>query len=201
MPGDLPGHDGDTRDHRMRTFLDRLYGYALWLAALCLAVIGVLVGAQLAGRLVDGALKLVGLPPLGFVVLSLAEFAGFLLAASSFLALAGTLKSGTHIRVTMVLSPLGDRARRWIEVWALGFSAALTLYATAYIGRFAYQSWSFDEVSPGVIPVLLWIPQAAMVVGALVLAVALVDELVIVLRGGRPSFRAAEDAITLGKEG
>ena len=30
---------------------------------------------------------------------------------------------------------------------------------------------------------------------------ALVDEFLIVLCGGRPTFRAAEDAITLGKEG
>ena len=40
-----------------------------------------------------------------------------------------------------------------------------------------------------------------MAFGALILTVALIDELFIVLRGGRPTFRAAEDAITLGKEG
>ena len=197
----IDANDADTWSHRMRTILDTLYRFSLWAAAACLAVIAALVGAQLCGRLLDGALKLVGLAPLGFVVLSLAEFAGFLLATASFLALAGTLKSGAHIRVTMVLAPLGERARRWVEVWALGFSAVLALYATAYLAKFAYQSWSFDEVSPGVIPVHLWMPQAAMAVGALVLTIALLDELAIVLRGGRPTFRGAEDAITLGKEG
>jgi hypothetical protein len=40
-----------------------------------------------------------------------------------------------------------------------------------------------------------------MVLGTLVLTVALLDELVIIITRGRPSFRAAEDAITLGKEG
>jgi hypothetical protein len=44
-------------------------------------------------------------------------------------------------------------------------------------------------------------PQAAMALGALILTIALVDELFIVARRGRPSFRAAEDAISLGKEG
>jgi hypothetical protein len=44
-------------------------------------------------------------------------------------------------------------------------------------------------------------PQAAMALGALVLTIALIDELIIVLTRGRPSFRATEDAITLGKEG
>ena len=40
-----------------------------------------------------------------------------------------------------------------------------------------------------------------MALGARILTIAFVDELVIVLPRGRPTFRAAEDAITLGKEG
>jgi hypothetical protein len=40
-----------------------------------------------------------------------------------------------------------------------------------------------------------------MALGSLILTVALVDEIFIVLNRGRPTFRAAEDAITLGKEG
>ena len=85
----------------MRTLLDRIYGAALWVAALCLAGIALMVGAQLAGRIVDGTLKLLGREIYGIVILSLAEFSGFLLAAASFFALAATLKAGTHIRVTM----------------------------------------------------------------------------------------------------
>jgi len=53
----------------------------------------------------------------------------------------------------------------------------------------------------GVVRVPLAYPQAAMALGAAILTVALIDEFVVVLRRGRPSFRAAEDAITLGKEG
>jgi hypothetical protein len=44
-------------------------------------------------------------------------------------------------------------------------------------------------------------PQAAMALGSLILTAALVDEFFIVLHRGRPTFRTAEDAITLGKEG
>jgi TRAP-type C4-dicarboxylate transport system permease small subunit len=184
----------------VRAVLDRLYGAALWLSALCLVVIAMLVGLQLAGRLADGALKLAGLRPYGFVILSLAEIAGYLLAAASFLALAATLKSGVHIRVTMALAALGEGRRRLLEIWALGASAAFCAYMTFNIGRFAYVSWSFNEVSPGLIPVPLAIPQAAMAVGVLVLTIALLDEFFIVVRGGRPTFRSQEDALTLGKE-
>jgi TRAP-type C4-dicarboxylate transport system permease small subunit len=185
----------------MRAFLDRLYAFALWLSALCLVAIAAMVAAQLAGRIVDGATRLLGLRPYGFVILSLAEMAAYLLAAASFLALAGTLKSGAHIRVTLLLANLSERARRVVEIWAFGAAAVFSGYATWHLGSFAYVSWRFNEVSPGMIPVPLAIPQAAVAVGMLLLTIALVDELVAVIRQGRPSFRASEDALTLGKEG
>ena len=185
----------------MRSFLDGLYRLALWLSALCLVAIAVMVGAQLAGRIVDGALKLAGLPVYGFVILSLSEIAGYLLAAASFLALAGTLKAGAHIRVTMLLAALAEGPRRYVELFAFGAAAAFCAYMTWNIGRFAYVSWRFNEVSPGLIPVPLAIPQAAMTAGIAIMTVALIDEFAAILAGGRPSFRASEDAITLGKEG
>lgn len=185
----------------MRRFLDNLYRSTLWLSALCLALIALMVGVQLAARILDGALALLHLPRTDFVILSLAEISGYLLAGASFLALAGTLKAGAHIRVTMVLSALGDRMRRFIEVWAFGFASAAAAYMTGNLARFAWVSFQFHEVSPGVVRVPLAIPQAAMAFGALVLTVALIDEFVVVLRSGHPTFRTAEDAITLGKEG
>jgi TRAP-type C4-dicarboxylate transport system permease small subunit len=185
----------------MRRVLDNLYGAALWLSALCLAAIALMVGVQLAGRLLDGTLVLLHLPRTDFVILSLNEICGNLLAAASFLALAGALKAGAHIRVTLILSALSDRRRRILEIWAFGFAAAACAYGTGHLMSFAWVSYRFNEVSNGVIKVPLAIPQAAMAAGALVLTVALVDELFIVVRSGRPSFRAAEDAISLGKEG
>ena len=185
----------------MRPFLDILYRVTLWLSALCLVGIALMVGAQLATRLLDGALGLLHLPRTDFVILSLDEICGYLLAAASFLALAGTLKAGAHIRVTMLLAAFGEKVRRYMEIWAFGFAAAASGYMTWQLVYFAWVSLRFHEVSSGVIRVPLVYPQAAMAFGALMLTVALLDELVIVLRGGRPTFRTAEDAITLGKEG
>jgi len=185
----------------MRNTLDNLYRATLWLSALCLIAIALLVGAQLAGRLIDGALALLTLPRTDFVILSLNEICGYLLAGASFLALAGTLKAGAHIRVTLVLSAFSERLRRFIEIWAFGFAAAACGYGTYQLANFTWVSLRFHEVSPGVIRVPLAIPQAAMAFGALILTIALVDELFIVVRGGWPTFRTAEDAITLGKEG
>jgi TRAP-type mannitol/chloroaromatic compound transport system permease small subunit len=185
----------------MRLFLDRLYAIALWLSALCLLVIAVLVGLQLVGRMLDSALSLLGVPVLGWQILSLAEIAGYLLAAASFLALAPTLKAGAHIRVTMLLSALGEARRRYIELAAFAFSVAACSYMTWHLAHFAWVSFKFDEVSTGVIRVPLAYPQMMMAIGALILTIALIDETLIIVRAGRPTFRAAEDAITLGKEG
>jgi TRAP-type C4-dicarboxylate transport system permease small subunit len=185
----------------MRRVLDTLYRATLWASALCLAAIAVLVGLQLVARLLDGALALMHLPRTDFVILSLNEICGNLLAAASFLALAGTLKAGAHIRVTLVLSALSEAKRHILEIWAFGFAASASAYGTWQLIDFAWVSFLFNDVSNGVIKVPLFIPQAVMAAGALMLTVALLDELIIVLRGGRPTFRAAEDAISLGKEG
>jgi TRAP-type C4-dicarboxylate transport system permease small subunit len=185
----------------VRRALDTLYRTALWASALCLVAIALMVGVQLAARLVDGTLGLLHLPRTDFVILSLDEIGGYLLAAASFLALGGTLKAGAHIRVTLVLAALSERVRRYVELWAFGFAAAASGYMTGHLANFAWVSFRFNEVSPGVIRVPLVYPQATMAVGALILTIALVDELFVVARSGRPTFRAAEDAITLGKEG
>jgi TRAP-type C4-dicarboxylate transport system permease small subunit len=111
------------------------------------------------------------------------------------------LKSGVHIRVTMILAALPERLRRVFEIGALAVATLVAAFGTWHLGVLAYDSWRFDELSSGLIPVPLVYPQAAMVFGAAILVVALVDELLITLRSGRPTFRASEDAITLGQEG
>lgn len=185
----------------MRPFLDRVYACALWVAALCLLAIAGLVGLQVGARIIDSALKLLGLGRFDVVILSLAEIAGYFLAAATFMALAGTLKAGAHIRMTMLLRALPEPARRPLEMWALGFGAAAAAWMTGRLALLAQDSWRFNEVSVGVLPIPLAIPQAAMALGGVVLVIALVDELVIVARSGRPTFHAAEDYLTLGKEG
>ena len=164
-------------------------------------LIALLVGAQGIGRVYDVLLILSGELPYGFLVPSLAEFSGYLLAAASFLALAGTLKRGAHIRVTILLLSVPESARRWLDLWTMAAGAAFVGYIGWHLGRLSLDSFRFDEVSYGIIPLPLWIPQAAMALGALILLVALVDELVITVRRGRPSFRSGEDIATGEKEG
>jgi TRAP-type C4-dicarboxylate transport system permease small subunit len=185
----------------MRTALDRLYRVSGWLAALCLVTIALMVGAQLLGRIADGFMRLAGVRPYGFIVEGLAEIAGYLLAASSLLALAPALKAGAHIRITMLLSALGERGRWSFELAAVGASLAFAAYMAWRMLLLMVDSWRFNEVSHGLVPLPLAYPQAAMFVGLLIFTIALIDELLTVATRGRPSFAAAEAAVTLGKEG
>ena len=157
--------------------------------------------AQIVGRILDSALKFAGLAPAGFVILSLSEIAGYLLAAATFLALAGTLKAGAHIRVTMLHGFLRERPRRVFELIAFAASTAFCAYMTWYVSALAFDSWRNDEMSPGLIAVRLVWPQAAMALGLTAMTIALIDECATIAIKGRPTFRAAEDAITVGKEG
>ena len=91
--------------------------------------------------------------------------------------------------------------RRVAEVWAFGFAATAAGYMTWQFASFAYVSLRFHEVSTGVVRVPLAYPQAVMALGAGILTVALIDELVLVFTRGRPSFRAAEEAIWGGEGG
>ena len=54
--------------------------------------------------------------------------------------------------------------------------------------RFTYQSYEFKELAQGLLPLPIWIPQMSFAFGSVLLLVAVLDEFVIVARGGVPTF-------------
>lgn len=162
--------------------LDWLFHIAGILSAILLAAIALLTFVQIIGR------------ALGYLVSTGTEFAGFCMAASIFLALAWTLRSGGHIRVSLFVGRLGPGARRLVEIWCLG-AAALAVGLFAYSAlMMTWDSYRFGDVSVGMVPVPLWIPQSAMALGIVLLEIALVEQLVLVLRGREPTYRPFEEA-------
>ncbi len=162
---------------RLRQALDRLYLGSGLLAATFIALIFLLVLGQVSLNAIDRISGLLMGSAIGLTIPSYADFTGFFLAAASFLALAYTLRQGEHIRVTLFLSHFSDRVRRWFEVWCLAVSSALTLYFTWYTLLLVRESYSYHDLSSGMIAVPIWIPQLAMFLGLLVLAIALLDSL------------------------
>ena len=112
-------------------------------------------------------------------------YAGYLMAASGFLALAHTLKRGEHIRVTLLLNALHGPSRKALEVWALVIALLLAALFAFYSCRLVWQSYTFNDISTSNDATPLWIPQLSMAWGTLVLAIAFLDELVLELRGHR----------------
>lgn len=172
----------------MRKWLDGLYTGSCWLAAACIGLICLLVICQVLLNLADRLSTLLTGSAIGLTIPSYADFTGFLLAAASFLALAHTLREGAHIRVVLLVSRLPERIHRLVEVWCLGFGLAVTLYFGWYTALLTYESYTYNDLSPGMIAVPIWIPQTAMLFGLLVLAAALLDELVSVCRGQGASY-------------
>ncbi len=185
----------------MRRWLDTLYKASGWLGASCIAMICLLVISQVLLNLLDRLSTLLTGSAIGLTIPSYADFTGFLLAAASFLSLAYTLREGAHIRVVLLVSRLPKKIRRLAEIWCIIFGLAVSLYFTWYTAMLTYESYSYNDLSSGMIAVPIWIPQTAMLFGLVVLSVALFDELVSVCRGNTPSYAGkGEKLLTLNRQ-
>jgi TRAP-type C4-dicarboxylate transport system permease small subunit len=114
-----------------------------------------------------------------------ASYAGYAMAAASFLAFANALNRGAHIRVSVLLNALPAGPKRLLEIWCFGLAAAIAWYFTYYAYWFVYWSWKFNEVSQSQDATSLWIPQSVMVVGGGILAIALTDNLLYLIVKGK----------------
>lgn len=178
----------------MRRTLDRVYGAGLVLAALALVAIAALVLVQVAGRIIDRSLIALGHEPVGIAITSLSELGGFLFVGAVFLALAGTLRAGGHVRVTMLVGMLPAPLARMVAALALLGALGLCGFALYSAALQAWDSWSFNAVSFGMAKFPLWVPQSVLVAGLALLALALIDELITLLRGAAPAYQRAEAA-------
>ena len=160
----------------LRTGLDFVYQAAAVLGAVCIALICVLMVTQSLGR------------QFGFATGAVNDIVSWLCAAAAFLTMAHAFKNGDFVRVTLVLEKVQPQIRRWLEISSLLIATVAVAYLAWWACRFTYQSWEFKELAQGLLPLPIWIPQASFALGAVLLLVAVVDECVIVLRGGVPTF-------------
>ena len=172
----------------MRRLLDGLYRGGAVLAGFGIVLIVVSVVAQVGGRM------------MGVLVPGADDIAGYALTASSFLALAYTLRTGGHIRLTLLLHVVSPRARRGLETGCLAVGGLLAAWFTYHVGEMVWDAWRFGDKAQGVLAVPLWIPQSVMGLGSLVLLVAFVDDLVAALRGAPLSYEAHAEAAPISRD-
>lgn len=157
----------------IRKSLDFLYTASGVAAGLCLIAILFLIVVQMLARWT------------GEVFPGAPDYAGYAMAAASFLAFANALNKGSHIRVSIVLNALGERARFYLEVWCFAVATAVGWYMAYYIWVMRGYAIRFNDISQGQDATPMHIAQAPILVGAVILAIALTDNLLTLLFTGQ----------------
>ena len=160
----------------LRRTLDRAYLVAGALGAACIALICVLMIVQTLGR------------QLGFPTGAINDVVSWLCAAAAFMTMAHAFKHGDFVRVTLVLEKVSAPVRRTLELACLAVAAVAVGYLAWWACRFTFESWQFNELAQGLWAIPIWIPQLSFALGSILFLVAVLDELVIVARGGVPTF-------------
>ena len=166
----------------MRRWLDRLYYAAGAIGACFVLVVGVLMIGQSVLR------------EFGVRTGAVNDIVAWSCAAASFFAMAHAFKHGDFVRVTLLLEAVPAGLRRAMELASLSIATVAVAYLAWWACRFTYDSWRFNELAQGLLPIPIWIPQSSFALGALLLLVAVVDELILVLRGARPTYVTAVEA-------
>lgn len=151
-------------------FLHHLYRISGLLSAVSLTLICGLILAQVIAR------------NLGTTVRDAEEFAAWAMSAAGFFGLPYALHQGAHIRVAVVTRFVPQTMHHAMEVASSVVGLALACYLAWYCSSFVLESWRFNEVSQGLVPVPMWIPQLPMVLGSVLLAVAFAERLVCILQ-------------------
>lgn len=129
----------------------------------------------------------------GLLIRAADDIVSWLCAAAAFLALGHTFRHGELVRVGLFIDRLKPGARRIAEIAALTLTMLFVAYMSVAVTKFVYESWKFKEVAQGLLKIPIWIPQLCFVFGILIFFVAVLDELVTVLRGRKPAYQLAEE--------
>ena len=165
--------------HMARRVLERTLDAAGALGAFCVFLIFVLMIINGVGRQLNLALSGVN------------DIVSWLCAAAAFFAMAHAFRHGDFVRVTLLLDNVPPRLRRVMDVTCLVIATVSVSYLTWSATAFTYESWEFKEMATGLVVIPIWIPQSTFVIGCWLLLAAMLDELVTVLQGGKPSYQRA----------
>ncbi|WP_291298813.1 TRAP transporter small permease subunit [Elioraea sp.] len=164
----------------LRRALDALYLLSGIAGAVALLAIAFLILAQIVLRQTGGVLA------------GGDDLTAFAMAACAMLPLAYAFRHGAHIRVDLIIGRVRGVSRTVMEAVALSLASFMALLFAWASTDLVADSIAFEEVAQGMLATPLWIPQTLMAAGAIVFAIALVDDLVVLLTGGVPSYRRQE---------
>jgi TRAP-type C4-dicarboxylate transport system permease small subunit len=154
----------------MRKFLDRVYDGGLVLAGFFLIAIFLVMISESVLRKLGGYVPGAG------------DLIGWFCAAAGFLALPATFKRGDMVRVGLLIDKLPALVRKPMLLACLFTAVVFVSYMLWAAGSYVLAGWRSEELTQGMIEIAVWVPQSSFVVGALLLLVAVIDEIVAVAR-------------------
>ena len=163
----------------VRRWLDAVYYAAGAIGACFIGLVGALMIAQSVLR------------EFGVRTGAVNDVVAWCCAAGSFFAMAHAFKHGDFVRVTLLSEKVSAEMQRKLEIGALAIALVAVAYLAFWANRFTYESWVFNDIAQGLLPLPMWIPQLSFALGSILLLIAVLDELVLVLRGRRPSYVVA----------
>lgn len=171
----------------MRRLLEAMYSLSAALAALSLLAIFLVMMAQVVMR--EMQMQFPGAD----------DVSAYLCVSATFFALARTFKNGELIRVGIFINHFRPRLRRLTEIGVLSLAGLLVGAIAWFTLQDVLFSYEIEEVAQGTVPFPTWVPKLAMPVGAAILLVAIIDELVRVIRHEMPTYvKAALDRAASG---
>jgi TRAP-type C4-dicarboxylate transport system permease small subunit len=147
------------------------------MAAVCLGLLTLLILAEIAVRFFSSYLSWV---PADIPVAW--EYSSYLMAATFTFGAAMTLRSGGHIRVTLVIARLPQPLRRIAEVLVAAAGLFMAGFLTYAMARFTYGAFERGQTSISS-DTRLWIPQLIVTFGILLLALQFLARLIQALLG------------------
>ena len=157
--------------------LDRLSRLDGWLGAMCLTLLTALMLSEVFVRAVSNVV-----PAMPASIPVAWEWSSYLMAATFTFGAAMTLRAGGHIRVTLLLAHVSPPLRRLLEIAAAGMALAFVSFLAYAMLKFTHDSYARGQTSISS-DTPLWIPQAVVTFGMLLLALQLLARVIQALLG------------------
>jgi len=155
--------------NKINNYLKNLYQLSGYVAAIFLIFVAIFILTGIASRL------------FGFYIRGLAEYSGYCMAASSFLALAYTFGEKGHIRITLFLEKANKNIKRILELWCLSVATFFSCFLSFYFIKMLIISIDFKERSEGADEIYIWIPQTTVALGSTIFFICVLHNFILLI--------------------
>ena len=154
---------------KLNNNLNKIYKFSGYIAAFFLILVAAFILIGISSRI------------FGFYIRGLAEYSGYCMAASSFLALAYTFGEKGHIRITLFLEKSNKSIRKILELWCLTVATFFSGFLSFYFIKMLMISFKFQERSEGADEILIWIPQTSVAIGSTIFFICVLHNFILLI--------------------